>query len=77
MLCHHVPRCATRTGTRCGTQTHDPRALNGKHSGQPTGHCSDFLHTEKLVSTCISHGVNPHTYLMDVLIRIQTHPQSG
>lgn len=32
---------------------------------------------QTLVSTCIANGVNPQDYLTDVLIRIQTHPQSG
>lgn len=31
---------------------------------------------QTLVSSCNSHGVNPQAYLTDVLIRIQTHPQS-
>jgi len=31
---------------------------------------------QKLVSTCQLNGVNPEEYLADVLIRIQTHPQS-
>lgn len=31
---------------------------------------------QTLVSTCIANGVNPQAYLTDVLIRIQTHPQS-
>ena len=25
---------------------------------------------------CVLHDVDPHTYLVDVLQRIQTHPQS-
>ena len=29
-----------------------------------------------LVSTCFANGVNPQSYLTDVLIRIQDHPQS-
>ena len=29
-----------------------------------------------LVVTCEAHGVDPSAYLADVLIRIQTHPQS-
>lgn len=31
---------------------------------------------QTLVSTCLANGMNPQTYLTDVLIRIQTHPQS-
>lgn len=31
---------------------------------------------QTLVSTCFANGVNPQTYLTDVLIRIQDHPQS-
>jgi transposase len=27
-----------------------------------------------LVSTCEAHGVNPYTYIADVLMRVQTHP---
>lgn len=29
-----------------------------------------------LVASCIAAGVNPETYLADVLLRVQTHPQS-
>lgn len=29
-----------------------------------------------LVVTCEAHGINPNDYLADVLIRMQTHPQS-
>jgi transposase len=29
-----------------------------------------------LVSTCEANGVNPEEYLADVLLRVQTHPQS-
>jgi transposase len=31
---------------------------------------------QTLVTTCEANGVNPQDYLADVLIRIQTHPQS-
>lgn len=31
---------------------------------------------QTLVSTCEANGVNPQTYLADVLIRVQTHPHS-
>lgn len=31
---------------------------------------------QTLVSTCISCGVNPHSYLTDVLLRVSTHPAS-
>lgn len=31
---------------------------------------------QSMVSTCEANGVNPQDYLADVLIRIQTHPQS-
>ena len=31
---------------------------------------------QSLVQTCKLHQVNPQKYLADVLIRIQTHPQS-
>ena len=31
---------------------------------------------QTLVATCEANGVNPQDYLADVLIRIQTHPQS-
>ena len=27
-----------------------------------------------IVSTCEAHGVNPHTHLADVLVRVQSHP---
>lgn len=29
---------------------------------------------QSLISTCKLHGVNPHIYLVDVLRRIQIHP---
>jgi len=29
-----------------------------------------------LVASCEQAGVNPHAYLADVLMRVQTHPQS-
>lgn len=38
------------------------------------GHNLAVLQT--LVSTCLANGVNPQAYLTDVLIQIQTHPQS-
>lgn len=38
------------------------------------GHNLAILQT--LVSTCTANGVNPQSYLTDVLIRIQDHPQS-
>lgn len=31
---------------------------------------------QTIVATCKLHGVNPYEYLADVLVRIQTHPQS-
>jgi transposase len=31
---------------------------------------------QTLVATCKLHGVNPYDYLVDVLMRVQTHPQS-
>jgi transposase len=31
---------------------------------------------QSLVSSCILNGIDPEQYLTDVLIRIQTHPQS-
>ena len=31
---------------------------------------------QSLVSTCEANGVNPQSYLSDVLIRVQTHPAS-
>lgn len=31
---------------------------------------------QTLVATCVANGVNPQEYLADVIIRIQTHPQS-
>lgn len=33
-----------------------------------------ILHS--LVATCKLHDVNPYEYLVDVLIRVQTHPQA-
>ncbi|WP_194858686.1 transposase domain-containing protein [Myxococcus sp. AB056] len=29
-----------------------------------------------LVATCETNGINPETYLADVLLRVQTHPKS-
>ncbi|MFB1484298.1 transposase domain-containing protein, partial [Corallococcus sp. RDP092CA] len=29
-----------------------------------------------LVATCEANGVNPEAYLADVLLRVQTHPNS-
>ena len=31
---------------------------------------------QSLISTCKLHGINPHTYLVDVLQRVQIHPNS-
>lgn len=31
---------------------------------------------QSLISTCVLHDVNPYTYLVDVLQRVQTHPNS-
>jgi len=31
---------------------------------------------QTLVSTCLANGVNPQTYLADVLLRVSTHPSS-
>ena len=31
---------------------------------------------QSLISTCVLHEVDPHTYLVDVLQRIDTHPFS-
>jgi len=28
-----------------------------------------------IVETCVCHGINPHEYLTDVLVRVGTHPQ--
>ena len=30
---------------------------------------------QSLISTCVLHGVDPYTYLVDVLQRVDTHPQ--
>ncbi len=30
-----------------------------------------------LIATCEANGINPHTYLVDVLLRVQMHPASG
>ena len=38
------------------------------------GHNLATLQT--LVSTCLANNVNPQTYLTDILIQIQEHPQS-
>jgi hypothetical protein len=32
---------------------------------------------QSLITTCKLHGINPYTYLVDVLQRIQIHPNSG
>jgi hypothetical protein len=31
---------------------------------------------QSLIATCVLHDVDPYVYLVDVLQRIQTHPQS-
>ncbi len=31
---------------------------------------------QSLISTCVLHDIDPYTYLVDVLQRIDTHPQS-
>ena len=31
---------------------------------------------QSLISTCVLHGIDPYTYLVDVLQRVATHPQS-
>jgi transposase len=31
---------------------------------------------QTMVATCKLNGVNPYEYLADVLVRVQTHPQS-
>ena len=30
---------------------------------------------QSLITTCVLHGVDPYTYLVDVLQRVATHPQ--
>jgi transposase len=32
---------------------------------------------QSLISTCVLHGVDPYTYLVDVLQRVAIHPQSA
>jgi transposase len=31
---------------------------------------------QSLISTCVLHGIDPYVYLVDVLQRVETHPQS-
>ena len=31
---------------------------------------------QSLITTCVLHDLDPYVYLVDVLQRIQTHPQS-
>lgn len=38
------------------------------------GHYAAILYS--LIETCSRHGINPHQYLTDVLVRVGTHPQS-
>jgi len=38
------------------------------------GHNAAILYS--LIETCSRHGINPHQYLTDVLVRVGTHPQS-
>ena len=42
---------------------------------EDAGQNTAILHT--LVANCVLKGINPHAYLADVLIRVQTHPASG
>ena len=30
---------------------------------------------QSLISTCVLHGIDPYTYLVDVIQRVDTHPQ--
>jgi hypothetical protein len=31
---------------------------------------------QSLITTCVLHGIDPYTYLVDVLQRISIHPQA-
>jgi len=51
----------------------------GRHNYLFAGHdtgAANLATLMSLVTTCESHGIDPQAYLADVLIRIQTHPQS-
>jgi transposase len=41
-----------------------------------SGGSPDSRDSYSLVSTCEALGVNPQAYLADVLMRVQSHPQS-
>lgn len=38
------------------------------------GHNAAILYS--IIETCARHGINPHQYLTDVLVRVGTHSQS-
>jgi transposase len=51
----------------------------GRHNFLFVGHDEagqNLAILQSLVATCKLHDVNPYDYVVDVLIRIQTHPQA-
>jgi len=60
----HVPFCE-RLGVKFPRSTHRTE-IGAQYVGV----------LQSLVSTCRLQGVDPYTYLVDVLQRVDTHPQS-
>ncbi len=63
----------------CDLHPHaDPRTSEkSRKNGQLVGHEEAGQNTailRTIVACCLLAGVNPHEYLADVLLRVQTHP---
>ena len=63
----------------CDLHPHaDPRTSEkSRKNGQIVGHEEAGQNTailRTIVACCLLAGVNPHEYLADVLLRVQTHP---
>jgi hypothetical protein len=43
---------------------------------QPTRPSSRRVPLASVLTTCVVHGINPQDYLTDVLLRVQTHPET-
>lgn len=62
-----------------GTGWHVSELLRFVRSGTIDGHDEageNLAGLYSLIATCEANGVNPVDYLADVLIRVQTHPDS-
>jgi hypothetical protein len=57
---------ATRAGELSGGTANRGHKTCGERVGQ----------IQSLIATCVLHGIAPYTYLVDVLQRIESHPQS-